>query len=751
MKWRRKEDGWRVPVLSWCADVESGAMEQAVNLAIHPVTFHHVALMSDCHRGFGMPIGGVIACDNAIIPGAVGVDISCGMIAIKTSSLIGEIDTRDLGAVINSLQRRIPVGFNHHKEAQTWDGFDGAPDIPIIQQELDSARRQLGTLGSGNHFLEIQAGDDGHIWLMLHSGSRNIGYKIAKTYNKIAMNLCSMWHSQLPPGKGEDSLAFLPIGSKEATEYIKAMKFAMKFAEASRQSMMNIFCEEFNDKCGGLPEQTININHNFAALEHHFGRNVWVHRKGATQAKKGQLGIIPGCLAKGTRILLSNGFYKNIEEMSVGDRVITKDGSATDVTKVFVRGRKLVSGYENNNFHSGAFATADHLHFIGDLSTVAGSYQKVGYVNSLKKPTVDGATKYRWCQKDSLPDHFTFLLPRYIKFEIPASFSVLRHNIKIESSYASGYIIGAFLGDGSAAYKSSTGGQVTWALGREEHDIASKLSANLQRMGFTAKTYTTKNTLLVVVHNAMLGLLFAGWGKKDKKKLDKAFWCNNPAYLQGLYDGLIDTDGHMNNGTAKLTNTSKGIIEIFGIIHYLLFGYFPSVSSRPPSCGGLDNCNVDNCKPSFRCTSLKYVALTEAYQVVKRLGTSSEPQKIETFDIEVAHESHGFIANNVIVHNSMGTPSYIVRGLGNPDSFESCSHGAGRASGRAEFCKTHTVGEVNAQMKGIVFGGWGTRRNGDLDISEAPGAYKDIDEVIAAQSDLVEVVTKLKPLAVMKG
>jgi len=394
MKWRRKEDGWRVPVLSWCANVDDGAMEQACNLARHPVVFHHVAMMPDAHKGFGMMIGGVIACDGAVIPNAVGKDIGCGMIAVRTNVSVDMLDERGRIAIMNQLKRDIPVGFNHHKEDQEWGGFDNAPDIEIIQRELPSARRQLGTLGSGNHFLEIQAGSDGVIWLMLHSGSRNFGLKIADYFNKKAMNLCAMWHSDLPPGKGEDSLAFLPIGSREARDYIKAMNYALSFAEENRNAMMRAFKKAFCDETGGCCLDNINIHHNYAAHEHHFGRNVWVHRKGATRARKGEMGIIPG---------------------------------------------------------------------------------------------------------------------------------------------------------------------------------------------------------------------------------------------------------------------------------------------------------------------------------------------------------------------SMGTSSYIVRGLGNKDSFESCSHGAGRAMASGLFSRTHTVEECNAEMEGIGFDGWGTRRNGEPNLSEAPSAYKDINEVIAAQSDLVEVVVKLKPLRVMKG
>ena len=316
MKALQKRRGDRIPIFSWCADVEEGALEQAHNLASHPATFHHVALMPDTHRGYGMPIGGVIACENAVIPNAVGVDIGCGMAAVKTSAT--RISAAACSRIIEKLKAEIPVGFDHHETDQSWDGFNDAPDIPVIQQQLASARRQLGTLGGGNHFIEIQEGDDGNVWLMLHSGSRNFGYKIAKEYNRLAMGLCEKWHSQLPPGNGEDSLAFLPIGTKEAREYITAMSFALSFAKANRAAMLNVFKKIARAELGCTFEQEINVHHNFAAYERHFGRDVWVHRKGATQANAGQFGIIPGSMGTASYIVTGLGNRDSFESCSHG-------------------------------------------------------------------------------------------------------------------------------------------------------------------------------------------------------------------------------------------------------------------------------------------------------------------------------------------------------------------------------------------------------------------------------------------------
>lgn len=297
----------RIPIKSWCEPIEDGAMEQAANLANHPCMFKHVALMPDCHRGYGMPIGGVIACNNAVIVNAVGVDIGCGMCAVRTTVVADELDTDAIKRIMGDVRKSIPVGFKHHDTPQKWEGFDEAPDIPVVKQQLDSARKQLGTLGGGNHFIEIQAGDDGFVWLMLHSGSRNFGYKIAKEYNEKAQQLCALWHSKVGDFKGEDGLAFLPIGTTEAREYIEAMNFALRFAQASRVVMMLEFQAAVCAETACDFDETINIHHNYAAIENHYGRNVWVHRKGATSAREGQIGIIPGSMGTSSYIVRGLG------------------------------------------------------------------------------------------------------------------------------------------------------------------------------------------------------------------------------------------------------------------------------------------------------------------------------------------------------------------------------------------------------------------------------------------------------------
>ena len=340
--------GKETHIKSWCNDPEFGAVEQAKNLASLPFIFKHVCLMPDTHQGYGMPIGGVIATDGVIIPNAVGVDIGCGMCAVKTS--LKDISTEQLKKVLGGskeyqggIRSNIPVGFNHHKKAQDINlmpiaekgeyvpligneqnvSYVPSPfDYPIVSQEYNSALKQLGTLGGGNHFIEIQKGDDGFIWIMIHSGSRNLGFKVAKHYNEVAQKLCKQWHSNIPEYKGEDGLAFLPIGTKEARNYLLEMKYCLDFAYASRRLMMDrvIDCLQFMDERKTIAYSTnmINIHHNYVAIENHFGRNVWVHRKGATSAKEGELGIIPGSQGTASYIVKGKGNIDSFKSCSHG-------------------------------------------------------------------------------------------------------------------------------------------------------------------------------------------------------------------------------------------------------------------------------------------------------------------------------------------------------------------------------------------------------------------------------------------------
>ena len=289
------------PIKSWCPDIEEGAWQQALNLAHLPFLFRHVALMSDCHQGFGFPIGGVMATEGVVIPNAIGYDISCGMVSCRTS--LTEITQNQLKRIMGGskefkggIRSKIPIGFKHHSKKQD-EKLMPDSDISfnmdyIVAHEYNSALKQLGTLGSNNHFIEVQKGSDGHIWVMIHSGSRNLGWKVADHYNKLAIELNEKWHTKVPK---KWQLAFLPVDSKEGQMYLEEMDYCIDFAFANRKLMMERTKECFLEVFSDIEfDETINIAHNYCALENHFGKNVWVHRKGATLARKGTIGIIPG-------------------------------------------------------------------------------------------------------------------------------------------------------------------------------------------------------------------------------------------------------------------------------------------------------------------------------------------------------------------------------------------------------------------------------------------------------------------------
>jgi len=284
------------PIKMWINHIEDWALEQAKNLANLPFIHQRVAIMPDSHQWYGMPIWWVIATEWVVIPNAVWVDIGCGMCAVKTS--LTELDTDTLKKIMWKIRELIPVWFNKHQYEQFLDFMPETgikykrvhDSLQIVQKEFINARKSLWTLGWGNHFIEIQKWDDWHIRIMIHSWSRNLGKQVADYYNKVAIELNQNWYTQVSK---ERELAFLPTDSDEWQAYIKEMQYCVDFALANRKLMMNRVIESFNEYIDTEELQFINIAHNYARLENHMWKNVMVHRKWATSAKKWELGIIP--------------------------------------------------------------------------------------------------------------------------------------------------------------------------------------------------------------------------------------------------------------------------------------------------------------------------------------------------------------------------------------------------------------------------------------------------------------------------
>ena len=292
----------RIPIRLWLNDAEEGALWQAKNLANLPFAFKHVAIMADAHQGYGMCIGGVLATKGVVVPNAVGLDIACGVVAAKTS--IQELDTDTLKQIMGKIRKAIPVGFNSHKDPAD---IGLMPDIvsmsPVVSAQFEKARHSLGTLGGGNHFCEIQQDNQGFIWVMIHSGSRNLGKQVADYYNKKAVELNEKYLSVVDK---KQELAFLPLDTEEAHLYLAEMEYCVGYAYANRMKMLLEVAYILTDTFPSIKiEKEINIAHNYAHMEHHYGENVLVHRKGATSAREGEIGIIPG--SQGTKSYIVRG------------------------------------------------------------------------------------------------------------------------------------------------------------------------------------------------------------------------------------------------------------------------------------------------------------------------------------------------------------------------------------------------------------------------------------------------------------
>lgn len=290
------------PIKLWLDDLEPTALSQAKNLANLPFAFSHIPIMPDSHPGYGMPIGSILATKGVVVPNAVGVDIGCGMCAMRTELQV--VSKEDLKKVMGLARQLIPLGFNWHDEPQDESLMPtGHEGLKLVSRGYPKATKQIGTLGGGNHFIEIQRGSDGYIWIMIHSGSRNLGYSVAKHYNNLAIKLNERWYSTIAKTQ---ELAFFPIETQEAKDYIAEMKYCIEFALANRKLMMTNMTAALKEVLGDFEhDEIINKAHNFATWENHFNHNVMVHRKGATRAYEGELGMIPG--SQGTSSYIVRG------------------------------------------------------------------------------------------------------------------------------------------------------------------------------------------------------------------------------------------------------------------------------------------------------------------------------------------------------------------------------------------------------------------------------------------------------------
>lgn len=395
-------------------------------------------------------------------------------------------------------------------------------------------------------------------------------------------------------------------------------------------------------------------------------------------------GIGPGCFAAGTRVLMANGTYRNIEEVRVGDRVINMNGQPVTVAKAWCTGVREVIGVRHTASFRETFATPDHRFYVGDLNTSSrASIASKGYATLLAKPTKTGLTKLKWKEVGTL-DRDVMLLPKRIAFEMPAELTIdlseyavreaklERYTTEVRASYDLGYLLGTFLGDGHAFLnraRNSDIGRVSWYFGKNEPEVTAKLVKAVEAVtGVAPKVVTGEKVDTVNLYSLQWARLLGECGKRHEKHLPDKYLCGNAEYLHGLFDGLVDSDGYTaTDGRIGFHNTAERLVELFNVLCFLVKGSFPNSDTEEPTAGGLAGVDVANCRESYRSrlnvSHLKRHA--GEFQVVKPLGKRETGLSVPVYDIEVDCPTHSFIANNAVVHNSICT-TRIVSGVGVP-------------------------------------------------------------------------------------
>jgi tRNA-splicing ligase RtcB (3'-phosphate/5'-hydroxy nucleic acid ligase) len=297
-------------LISWASILEPSTREQAEACARMPFVYPHVALMPDAHLGLGATVGSVIPTLRAVMPAAVGVDIGCGMIAVRTEFRTEDLAGRPLAKLRMAIERAVPLSAGAQNRRITESAVQRIAELEAVP-DVDPDRRhghwreQLGSLGSGNHFIEVTADDLRRVWLFLHSGSRGVGNQIAQHHIAIAGRLMERYRIELP----DRNLAYLVEDTDEFDAYIRELRWAQRYALLNREEMMDRVVGCLADFLAAqvVEEERINCHHNFTQLEQHFGKTVWVSRKGAIEARQGQPGLIPGSMGTASYVVEGKG------------------------------------------------------------------------------------------------------------------------------------------------------------------------------------------------------------------------------------------------------------------------------------------------------------------------------------------------------------------------------------------------------------------------------------------------------------
>ena len=314
-----------VPVKVYTGEMEPAARAQLVNISRLPIVHHHVAAMPDVHLGIGATVGSVIPTKRAIIPAAVGVDIGCGMMAARLSLTANELDEQSLKKTFGQISRDVPVGFDQHRDARDAAKRFRKSLTRVMEKHPGIGKRvgknshwaqQLGTLGGGNHFIEVCLDESNRAWVMLHSGSRGIGNAIGSYFIELAKKDSMKNSVHLP----DADLAYFPEGAKHFHDYVEAVGWAQDYARANRAEMTELVLDGMRRHLPSfeVTDEAVNCHHNYVEHEEHFGERVWLTRKGAIRAREGELGIIPGSMGARSYIVRGKGSAESFHSCAHG-------------------------------------------------------------------------------------------------------------------------------------------------------------------------------------------------------------------------------------------------------------------------------------------------------------------------------------------------------------------------------------------------------------------------------------------------
>ena len=371
-------------------EVEQAAVEQIMNISQLPILAGHMAIMPDVHMGKGATVGSVIPTRSAIIPAAVGVDSGCGMVAAMTNLTAADLP-ESLFSLRNAIERDVPVGFNEHAKGipavsgpyadvlrknlhKTMDAFEHLQmKAKLGRADEKKIARQVGTLGGGNHFIEICLDENQNVWVMLHSGSRGIGNQIGT----VAIELAKAQAARRGWGLADQDLAWLDEGTPEFDAYIEAMHWAQDYARFNRDTMMNLVLAAVKHRIPHMKVvgEVINTHHNFTSLEEHFGEEMWITRKGAVSAQLGQRGIIPGSMGTKSYIVEGKGCEDAYCSCSHGaGRLMSRN-----------QAKKLFTTLDLENQTAGVECRKD----ADVIDEIPGAYKDIDHVMDAQKDLVD--------------------------------------------------------------------------------------------------------------------------------------------------------------------------------------------------------------------------------------------------------------------------------------------------------------------------------------------------------------------------